>query len=399
MKNRARKGPSMFSFLLLILSLAAARNPAAPGADDDVFRHPQPSQPLSKRWEWGLAEAKKYSLRNDCWVGYSIERTMPRNERLSYFASRRRNYPTLAEVVHEGKPLSSQDLLPEDERLMLAIREALDELDGKPAPLIRKEVALLFLQESGGRSIFEKAAAVTMDTPFDLRGNGLVWLGRAANKESLEWLTRAYGLASMEDEKEHIVHAVALHQEPELVFQFLKRILEGRQPESVREEAASSLAELNDEKALQLLVQTSQFDASLSVREEAVSAIGDMTIPSAVDALIYIAQKADHAELRREAVSSLAKIASKKAREALEKFAFDGGETKIQVHAVEALAELEDDEGIPCLIKIARTHPDPAVRKRAIACLGDIEDERAVETLIELARGKHDIDVKRPSSG
>jgi len=274
--------------------------------------------------------------------------------------------------------------------LRAAAERALQEAGGRPRleAKVMKEIAILMrFPAAGGRDPADVEIS-NMTLSGDLDGLPLFWLGPAADAESVVLLKEYYERARTERAKERLLWAVSIHQSPDLVIPFLDKILNSREPDDIREDAAIFLGEQDDPRALDLLKKVLASDPSSEVRENAVWGLQEMTLPAAEDLIIETALKTKDREVRENAVQALAEKASRKAVAALEKIAFDDRETEIQKHAVYAFNELPGREGLPYLIKIARTHHNPEVRKAAIYALGDSKDPEAVKALIDIIKGK-----------
>ena len=385
-KRVAGIGPAV---LAAVAFAAAAGWSAAPQAGK-VFLHPRPSDPLAGRVEWAFGEAKGEAFKGRYWVGFSIRRLMGEHSFIgSVHISRRASVPTLEELIY-GKRTPTEKFISDNQALKEAAARALSDAEGRRGPDIKvmKEVAVLMKFSAAGARGPEEVGISNMTLSGDLEGMPLIWLGPAADAESLAMLKGYYEKAGPEEIKEHLLWAVAIHQKPDLVVPFLEKVLSGSEPEGVRKEAAIFLGEQDDTRALAVLKKAIASDPSLKVRKNAVWGLNEMTLVAAEDLLIEIALNAKEGEVREDAVQALAEKAGHKAVAALDKIAFDDKETEVQKHAVYAFADLPEKEGLPYLIKIAKTHHNPEVRKAAIYALGDSKDAAAVKALIEIVKGK-----------
>ena len=322
---------------------------------------PEPEAPLAARWAW--AEARAEARAGGTWIGYGIMREMHAHTRFGSWAQGSRR-PTLHEVLYGTPP-------PENLPAASGRTEA--------GPRGRKLVGLLFLIERGAVVDVDLAS---VDAEVDLEGRPLLWLGPAADGESLDRLEAAFAGADEEDLAEDLLAAVGVHEATPRVVSILRGVLTSERPDEIREAAAFWLGQQDDADALRLLVRTARADRSEDVREKAVFGLAQMDRPEALDALIDLARRGG--VVREEAIFWLGQKAARRAVETLGELVEDDPETEIQKQAVFALSELPDGEGVPLLIEIARTHPKTAVRKHAIILLGHSEDPRALDALVEL---------------
>jgi HEAT repeat protein len=333
-------------------------------------------------------EVSRRGFRDGYWTGYSIRRLMGERSTIGSYDSEARFKPTLREII-EGQESGLRTGAGE-EAVGDKARRVLEDLDKKnqPEKKVWKDIAILFRNVSRAGSATEKVRLSNLDLPVDLEGLPLIWVGEAGDEESLNWLKEKYREADPIKTKEHILAAVGLHQKPALVIPFLSSILESREPDSLRKNAAFWLSQQNDRRAYDVLLRAADKDSSRQVREGSVFAISQLEMEESVDGLIGLAKTAVHEDVRHQAVFWLGQKASKKAAATLEKLAYEGGEMEVQDQAVFALSQLPDNEGVDALIKVVKTHPRAAIRKKAIFWLGETGDPRALEVLVEIVKGK-----------
>jgi HEAT repeat protein len=110
----------------------------------------------------------------------------------------------------------------------------------------------------------------------------------------------------------------------ESIRQRAKLVLESRETDDIRQDAAFWMGQQNDRRAFNILMRAAQKDRSRKVKEGAVF----------------------------------------------------------------ALSQLPGNEGVEALIKVAKTHPNAGLRKKAIFWLAETGDPRALEVLVEIIKGK-----------
>ena len=388
--KREKLTAGIIAAVLAAVAIAAAAGAAQARQAGNVIRHPRPTDPLAGRLEWALGEAKGDAFKGGFWAGFSIRRLMGEHSYIgSIHGSGRGTGFTLEELIY-GKRTPTEKFISGDRALREAAERALEEAEGRPRTeaKVTKEIAVLVRFPAAGGREPAHVDISNMTLSGNLRGLPLFWLGPAADTESVALLKGYYEKAGSEKAKESLLWAVSVHQNPDLVIPFLDKILNSREPEEIRKDAAIFLGEQDDPRALDLLKKALASDPSSEVRENAVWGLNEMTLPAAEDLLIETALKAKDGDVREHAVQALAEKASRKAVAALEKIAFDDRETEIQKQAVYAFSDLPGKEGLPYLIKIAKTHHNPEVRKAAIYALGDSKDPEAVKALIDIVKGK-----------
>jgi len=134
------------------------------------------------------------------------------------------------------------------------------------------------------------------------------------------------------------------------VVDCLNRIL-NKQDElyKVQREALETLARIEDDKALDMLIQIVKTHSNPRIRREAINQLRDIdelrlsALPKAVDCLASVVSKNDELE-------------------------------ENQKEALDVLAQIENNRAIDVLIQIAGNHVNPRIREEAIDRLSDIDE-------------------------
>ncbi len=370
---------------VLIAALASA-GAAALAISQEVVYPPQATGSLAARMDWARREASRRRYQDGFWTGYSIRRLMGEHSTIGSYDSDARFKPTLREVIDRQKAMSASRTDPEGVRSRA--RLVLDDLEKEKGTekKVWKDVAILF--RYGRQADAEDIRLSNLDMSVDLDGRPLIWLGEAGDEESLDWLKDKYRKADTEKAKDPLLAAMGIHQSPSFVIPILASILESREPDGLRRNAAFWLSQQDDKKAYDILMRAAERDPSREVREGVTFAISQLEIEESVDGLIRLARTAAHDDVRQQAVFWLGQKASQKASAALESMAYESGELKVQEQAVFALSQLPGNEGVDALIKVVKTHPSAAIRKKAIFWLGETGDPRALDVLVEIVKGK-----------
>ena len=142
-------------------------------ARDTVLRHPDPTRPLSERWEWARAQARQLGGRA-VWIGYNVR-------------------SSLMPDFH-GSALPGARLAP-----------LVGQAEGAGA------MALLFRFTAGARPVLVRVHAGSFDAPVELGGEALVWLAAADDAASLSQLKALYAEAATADLREELLIAARLH--------------------------------------------------------------------------------------------------------------------------------------------------------------------------------------------
>jgi len=350
---------------------------------DTVLRHPDPSQPLAQRWDWARDQARQLNRRM-YWVGYTIKR--PAWLEHSVYVDRG------MEVKGENITISGR---------MFGNFQGFMFRGVRLAPLTgagdSDDIALLFgFTDPGGKPALTRVHVASSYLPVDFRGRPLLWLGSATDAQSLPIVQDLFAAASNPDLREDIVSALGIHGSSGVVVPLLVRLLTGREPDGVREQAAEWLGFHPSSAAVTALSAAARTDASGDVRRRAAESLGDNTLPAAMDSSIAIAKTAGDADARRAAVEGLGQKTDDRAHRALVSIAQSDRDEDVERAAVEALGELSDGRGLPALREIARNHRSSDVRRAAVETLAEhLPTADAIALLKSIATNDSDADVQR----
>jgi len=197
---------------------------------------------------------------------------------------------------------------------------------------------------------------------------------------------------------------------------------------SLRREAASALAKLGSEKAINPLIKALTDDKESDVQERAAIALGQLGSEKALDPLIKVLTTDVHKEnnlrwtvafalgvlgsekaldplikvlttdkassVRWAAAYALGNIGSEKAIDPLIKALTTDKDTLVRWDSAEALGKIRSEKAIDPLIKALTTDKDTVVRWYSAEALGKIKSEKAIESLIEVLTSDGDSDVR-----
>lgn len=367
----------LFSVLALIATL-----PFHLKSDQQVMKYDQDNSSLENRWDWAASQAK--SLNSDFWVGYSFKRTGA-GGRISSGDPWKSNANrlTLEELIQENYPDSEQD----DETLKDAARNALDSYENRDNPYKKSvhHMALLFRFEDGSKNWrhLTDMKMSDIDEVVDLDEMPLIWLGKADQQESVEFVSDLYKRIPGEEAREMLIAAAGFH-ETESSLEFLKSVVRSDVSDKLRGDAVFWLGQRNDDTVLDLLEELIQNDRSSEVKEKAVFAVHLLGSEKATDLLVDLARNATESEIQKKAIFWLSQEASDRAAENLQNLVISTADSEIQESAIFAISQLKDDESIPLLIDLAKNHRNLEVREKAIFWLGQNDDPRARKAIIEM---------------
>lgn len=356
---------------------------------DQIIKYQRPGVNLDKKWDWAMKHIKNQPNSTGYWIGYSFKQFMDVNSFINgYHCHDYDDKKTLEEIIYGRLPENMDKGKSDTEIIREAAKEALKQYNDnkKSKERVEKEIAVLF-RFMPDKPVFNDIKLSNLSLYADLKNIPLIWLGKNDSEQSLNFLKQMYNRQTDDNCKNEILVAIGIHEMPKRVIPFLQKILYSNESNELREDAVFWIARQNDEKSLEILINTANSDRSLDVREKAVFGISLLNSDAAIDALISLVYHEQNSEVRKKAVFWLGQKASKKAVAALDDVVhIQNGETEIQKQAVFALSQIPKDEGIPYLIKIAKEHPNKMIRKKAIFWLGQSNDPRAIDAIVEMIK-------------
>lgn len=265
---------------------------------------------------------------------------------------------------------------------------------GQHAP--NSTAMFLRVQNSAMGRRIDRVHIGTFSLPGYFERRALVWLDSAGDAESIALITSLMSSARDDDTRRNLVAALGVHSDANVVVPRLISILQSREEEGVRREAAEWLGRKGDSRAIAALSRGARTDRSQGVRQEAVEAFKHMKSASATDTLIAFVNSLETEHLRREAIESLGHRDDDRALEYLSRYVrSSSGSTQLRREAIEALANREDGRGMTVVADIARHDGNSELRREAVESLARLEPAaRAFEILSEIVRTDPDESVK-----
>jgi beta-lactamase regulating signal transducer with metallopeptidase domain/HEAT repeat protein len=363
-------------------SLGERRAPVAEPAD--------PAAPLAARWDWALHEARARGL-DRFWIGYAI---VPGAE---LFAG-----PVFSGHLGEGEnALRGHDMTLTGRITHVGSR---GDDGGWRFPGVRLAVAsdpgavaLLFeIDAAHGDPTLLHAHIASLVYPVDLHGNGYFWLGTSADEPSAALVRTLERNARGLDAEVDLVGALGVHSSSALVVPRLIEVIESREHDDVRVEAAEWAGRHPQAESLATLARAARTDRSAELRREAAESVGEMRLAAAADTAIALARTLRDEDARREAVESLGGRDDARSLAALIDLARDDADPDIAREAAETLGERREPAAREALRELARSHPSHDVRREAVETLGEaLAPDAAREVLREIALTNTSQDARR----
>ncbi len=323
----------------------------AANAQDNIIRHPRPSEPLARRWAWALEEIGRRRLER-AWIVYSV--------------------PALLKPGHTWVMDSDNFGIGE------LGRAAVNSVVGAP----EEDMVMIFRVALDGA--VERVAARGA-AGFEFGRTPVLWLGRAEGGESFAQLRRLADGTRDAGVRESLVEAVGMHRGDAMV-PYLAAVLGRDGSNGVRREAAQALGRHPGDEALTALMTALERDGSEDVRREAVEAIGEMRHPDSVTLLREIAVSAPSADTRRQAAEALGEVGGEEAFESLRLIAIGEQDQTVSRQAVESMESYPASKAAPVLEQIAWQPRRDAVARQAAESLGRFPAPWAVAPLDSIAR-------------
>jgi len=166
----------------------------------------------------------------------------------------------------------------------------------------------------------------------------------------------------------------------------------------IRKEAARALKEVGDERAVEGLIESLEYQSwqddhiiLSSVRENSADALGRIGDKKAVDPLIQAMREDPDEEVRWTAASALGKLGDSKAIQPLIEAIHDK-DWNVRKQAANSLGNIGNLKAVPYLIDALEDN-EWNVRKYVAVALGKMKDKRAIPILLE-ALEDEDADVR-----
>jgi HEAT repeat protein len=332
-----------------------------------IVRAPRMEDAIGQRWAWAVAEARSRGYRR-FWVVYAFDR--PVGAQQQYLSDS--DGVNIDEFTFRGTPLRS----------VLGVD-----------PAERGTIAVLFhFGSASGDEAIDRIGHRSMTIPMNFGGDPVLWLGSAADVESVPWLDGVRARMQLPKLQVEVVEAIGLHPTSALVLPVLDRLLTSEGSEVVRAEAAEGLEYHDTSESMRLAERTARNDASQTVRQEAAEALGEIHVAGSTDVLVELALGAPGHGVRMEAAEALGAHPSSRALPALERVIFGStigalvGDVSVGAEAVEAVGEVEGGARLELLRRVIWEHPTVELRREAVETLEDVESADVLGVLEDVLR-------------
>lgn len=189
---------------------------------------------------------------------------------------------------------------PEDEALPLLKKIA----SSHPSAEARRE-AIERLGELPGQISFLVELARNESESLDARREAVEAVAESRNAEAISTLKQLYGAISNRELKREIIESFEGCADRKAAVDFLLEVARGDSDRRAREQALSTLGNMNDDQAMGALTQLYDAERNEEIKAEILSAIGDSNNGRAVKKLIEVAKGDFSIKLRKKAISLL----------------------------------------------------------------------------------------------
>jgi len=268
-----------------------------------------------------------------------------------------------------------------------------------PSPSVQRE-AIHILSQYPSPAVIASLGSI-------INGQGQL---RENQHAALETLARMEGTGALEG----LIQVARVHTDPQVrhrAIDYLREraspaaracllgIVNGKEePERTQVKALETLASIEDEKTLEMLIQVAQTHERPSIRRRAIERLRRFEetssgSPAVINCLVtLINKKEESAEVRRTALDQLAEYGTKDAWGAMIQIAAAHTDPRIRERAVDKLADIDErrpdasPEVDACLVRVLNNpNEQERIQRKALEALVRTHDEKARATLIQTA--------------
>jgi HEAT repeat protein/beta-lactamase regulating signal transducer with metallopeptidase domain len=360
---------------------------SAPVSPDTVIRHPDPSAPLARRWEWArqLGAANHYKA---FWIGYTIA-----------------PMPALQGTVFISRMERRGILGPGGMDLRGRISN-FGNFNGFSVP----GVLLPGWSVAASRTTLPSSSPTLSTTPearfwpgFRSAAWRYRWISRTvrcsgsvprATRRACRWRCHCIKPRLRSSRKTLLPPSVSMATGWRFRPWSAGSVVTNRPTPAPK--PPSGLAVMPDPEALRALARAARNDRVSDVRKEAAESVGEMRLNEATDTLIALARTLPDREARQEAVEGLAERNDPKSLAAAGRIAREDVNQDVRQEAVETLGEFSGAAGLPDLLQIAHDDPSSDIRQEAVETIGEAaEPDAAIRILMDIIRTERSENVQR----
>jgi HEAT repeat protein len=190
---------------------------------------------------------------------------------------------------------------PEDEALPLLKKIA----RSHPGPQVRRE-AIERLGELPGQISYLGELARNEAENIDARRQAVEAIAESRNAETISTLKQVYAVISNRELKRKIIESFEECEDRKAAIDFLLDVARGDSDRQAREQAFSTLGDMNDDRAIEAITQIYDAERTEELKARILSALGDSNSSRALKKLMEVAKSDSSFNLRKKAISLLA---------------------------------------------------------------------------------------------
>jgi HEAT repeat protein len=173
-----------------------------------------------------------------------------------------------------------------------------------PRPQARRE-AIERLGEFPGQISFLDELARNEAENLDVRREAVEAIAESRNAEAISTLKQLYAAISNRELKREIIETFADCADRKAAIDFLLEVARSDTDRQAREQAFSTLGDMNDDQAMDALMRLYDAERNEEVKAEMLSALGDSNNSRAMKKLMEVAKSDPSIRLRKKAISLL----------------------------------------------------------------------------------------------
>jgi len=239
---------------------------------------------------------------------------------------------------------------------------------------------------------------VNQDKDEAIQRQALEVLAQMESQEALGMLIRVAQTHANLRMREQAMDRLRDRASPEARACLLSIINGKEEPERIQAKALETLASIEDEKTLEMLIQIAQTHSRPSIRRRAIEEFRrfhewSSGSPAVLNCLVgLINKKEELEEIRRRALDQLAEYRTKEARDALTQIATAHADPRLRESAIDKLGEI-DDEGLaastdvttPLVSVLNNPKEQERIQRKALEVLTRARDEKVQAILVQTA--------------
>jgi len=242
------------------------------------------------------------------------------------------------------------------------------------------------------------ATIVNEDQTESVQRRALETLADMESQEALSVLIRIAQTHASPGMREEAISRLPDRASPEVLNCLLGIIRDPKESERIQMRALETLADTDEEKTLDALMQIARTHVRPSMRCEAIDGLrrfdeyGDSS-PAVVNCLLSIINKKDESEeIRREALDRLADYGTKETWDAVMQIARGHGDLRVREGAIDKLGDIDEwtldlsPDAAACLAGILNGRNEPErIQRKTLEVLAQDSDEKTRAILIQTA--------------